>query len=66
MRSKFLIIVVLTSMLVGGGIYALFEGRYKVVSTRSGVMKIDQWTGQSWVKSTNGYTGAMTWEPVEH
>lgn len=57
------------ALLAGALLHAWLGSRYRVFAAGNGVvMKVDEWTGQSWVRSSelrNGYsTGHFYWQPV--
>ncbi len=70
MKYKFLILLSVASMAFGALLHAWLGKRYRVFAAGNGVvMKVDEWTGHSWVKSAewrDGYTtGAFFWKPVD-
>ena len=52
-------LVILAALIVLGGF--LLTQRYTLLNTRAGIVKIDNWTGNTW----RLYNGMTQWEPVK-
>jgi hypothetical protein len=66
MNYRIFIPSIVLAVIVGALLHSWMGSRYRVFAAGNGVvMKVDEWTGQSWVRYSDYNSGAFYWQPVK-